>query len=134
MVTTGVYCRPTCPARKAHSANIRLHDTLEAARATGFRACARCTPEGLSLQDRRRRLVQTVCRIIEAPDHDPSSCALAASVGLSASHLHRVFRRETGMTPQSYARARRGAGSDENSGAAEEGPSSPGHPTVQGRQ
>ena len=48
VMTTGVYCRPSCPSRTANPKNVQLHDTLEAAKATGFRACKRCNPDGLS--------------------------------------------------------------------------------------
>src|SRR5215467_10277157 len=49
VVTTGVYCRPSCPSRTANPKNVQLHDTLERARATGFRPCRRCNPDGLSI-------------------------------------------------------------------------------------
>ena len=47
--TTGVYCRPSCPSRIANPRNVQLHDSLESARETGFRACKRCNPDGLSI-------------------------------------------------------------------------------------
>lgn len=105
VVTTGVYCRPTCPARHARPENIRLHDTLAEARATGFRPCLRCCPEAPSLEDRHRDLIQTACQLIEAEGAAPSSRDLAQAVGLSPSHLYRLFRRMTGTTPSAYARA-----------------------------
>src|SRR5215207_2320643 len=42
VTTTGVYCRPSCPSRAANPKNVQLQDTIEAARATGFRPCKRC--------------------------------------------------------------------------------------------
>src|ERR1700748_3791820 len=48
VATTGVYCRPSCPSRTANPKNVRLHDSLESAKATGFRPCKRCDPDGLS--------------------------------------------------------------------------------------
>ena len=48
--TTGVYCRPSCPSRVANPINVQLHDTLEEARATGFRPCKRCNPDGPSIE------------------------------------------------------------------------------------
>jgi methylphosphotriester-DNA--protein-cysteine methyltransferase len=107
VVTTGVYCRPTCPARHARPENIRLHDTLAEARATGFRPCLRCCPEAPSLGDRHRDLIQAACRLIEANGVAPSSRDLAEAVGLSPSHLYRLFRRLTGTTPSAYARTLR---------------------------
>lgn len=105
VLTTRVYCRPTCPARRALPENIRLHDTLADARATGFRPCGRCLPEGPSPQDRRRRQVQAICRMIDRADPPLSSRALAQAVGLSASQLHRLFKQVTGLTPRRYALA-----------------------------
>lgn len=110
VVTTGVYCRPTCPSRHARPENIRLHDTLTEARATGFRPCLRCRPEAPALSDHHRALIQTACRLIEANGVAPSSRDLAQAVGLSSSHLYRLFRRLTGTTPSAYARAYTGAG------------------------
>lgn len=105
VVTTGVYCRPTCPSRHARPENIRLHDTLNEARATGFRPCLRCNPEAPALGDHHRHLIQTACRLIEANGAPLSSRDLAEAVGLSSSHLYRLFRRLTGTTPSAYARA-----------------------------
>ncbi|MBA4790786.1 MAG: hypothetical protein H2042_13885 [Rhizobiales bacterium] len=45
VVTTGIYCRPSCPSRTARPQNVRLHHTLESARASGARACRRCNPD-----------------------------------------------------------------------------------------
>src|SRR5437660_5460412 len=49
VATTGVYCRPSCPSRIANPQNVQLHDRLESARATGFRPCRRCNPDGPSI-------------------------------------------------------------------------------------
>lgn len=105
VVTTGVYCRPTCPSRHARPENIRLHDTLDEARATGFRPCLRCRPEAPALLDRHRELVEAACRHIEAKGEAPSPGELAEAVGVSQSHLYRLFRRLTGMTPSGYAQS-----------------------------
>src|ERR1700744_6192009 len=50
VATTGVYCRPSCPSRTANPKNVRIHDSLESAKATGFRPCKRCNPDGLSIE------------------------------------------------------------------------------------
>src|SRR6202142_2893500 len=65
VLTTGVYCRPSCPSRTANPKNVTLHDTLQSARATGFRPCKRCNPEGPSLEGENAALVAKACRIIE---------------------------------------------------------------------
>src|ERR1700682_5957731 len=50
VLTTGVYCRPSCPSRIANPKNVQLHDSLESAKSTGFRPCLRCKPNGASLE------------------------------------------------------------------------------------
>ncbi len=107
VATTGVYCRPSCPSRPANRKNVGLHDTLADARATGFRACKRCNPDGVSRDAGNAELVARACRSIEASEELPPLAALAASVALSPSHFHRLFRKVTGLTPREYAVGRR---------------------------
>src|SRR6202142_1700282 len=85
VVTTGVYCRPSCPSRTANPKNVQLHDSLESAKATGFRPCKRCNPEGLSAEAENAALVAKVCRIIEESEEEPSLEKLAEAAGLSPS-------------------------------------------------
>ncbi len=105
--TTGVYCRPSCPSRRANPENVQLHDTLESARATGFRPCKRCNPEGRSIEHENAALVAKACRVIEENEEEPSLETLAGAVGRSASYFHRVFKAVTGLTPKDYATAHR---------------------------
>jgi len=105
--TTGVYCRPACPSRLANPENVRLHDTLESARATGFRPCKRCNPDGPSLEAENAALVARACRIIEESEEEPSLEELADAVGRSPTYFHRVFKAATGLTPKGYAAAHR---------------------------
>lgn len=109
VVTTGIFCRPTCPSRFALVENIRFHDTLAEARATGFRPCRRCSPEEPSLQDRTMALIETACRRIDEDPRMASTLVLAPALGIGRSQLHRHFRRLTGMTPGAYARLRASA-------------------------
>jgi AraC family transcriptional regulator, regulatory protein of adaptative response / methylated-DNA-[protein]-cysteine methyltransferase len=105
--TTGVYCRPSCPSRIANPKNVRLHDNLESAKATGFRACKRCNPDGPSIEAENAVLVARACRIIEASEEEPSLEELAEAMGRSPSYFHRVFKATTGLTPKHYAAAHR---------------------------
>jgi AraC family transcriptional regulator of adaptative response/methylated-DNA-[protein]-cysteine methyltransferase len=107
VATTGVYCRPSCPSRLANPSNVALHDSLESAKATGFRPCKRCNPDGASIEAENVALVAKACRIIEASEDELSLGQLAAAVGRSPSYFHRVFRAATGMTPKVYAAALR---------------------------
>src|SRR3984893_7179654 len=101
--TTGVYCRPSCPSRTANPKNVQLHDSLASAKATGFRPCRRCNPDGPSVEAENTALVAKVCRIIEMSEEEPSLEDLAGAVGLSPGYFHRVFKTVTGLTPKSYA-------------------------------
>jgi AraC family transcriptional regulator, regulatory protein of adaptative response / methylated-DNA-[protein]-cysteine methyltransferase len=107
VATTGVYCRPSCPSRGANPKNVAFHDTLEAAKATGFRACKRCNPDGASLDAENATLVEKACRLIEQSEETPSLEKLADAAGLSAGYFHRLFKATTGLTPKDYAAAHR---------------------------
>jgi AraC family transcriptional regulator, regulatory protein of adaptative response / methylated-DNA-[protein]-cysteine methyltransferase len=105
--TTGVYCRPSCPARSPRRENVRFHLTCETARQAGFRPCKRCLPDEPALAERRAAAVAKVCRMIEAAEEPPNLNALAEAAGMSRFHFHRVFKTITGVTPKAYAAARR---------------------------
>jgi AraC family transcriptional regulator, regulatory protein of adaptative response / methylated-DNA-[protein]-cysteine methyltransferase len=107
--TTGVYCRPSCPSRTANPKNVQLHDTLESAKATGFRPCKRCNPDGPSIEAENAALVAKACRIIEESEEEASLEMLADAVGRSPSYFHRMFKAATGVTPKDYAAAQRAA-------------------------
>src|SRR6202012_5794694 len=70
VVTTGVYCRPSCPSRTANPKNVQLHDTLADAKATGFRPCQRCNPDGPSIEAKNAALVAQACRMIEESEEE----------------------------------------------------------------
>lgn len=105
--TTGVYCRPSCPSRRARPENVEFHDDAAAAERAGFRPCKRCQPNEPGLAKRHAETVAMVCRLLEASEEEPTLEALARHAGLSAFHLHRVFKTVTGVTPKAYASAER---------------------------
>src|SRR5665213_1189768 len=105
--TTRIYCRPSCPSRSANPENVCLHDSLESAQATGFRACKRCKPDGASQDAQNAALVAKACRLIEQSETPPSLTELAGAMGLSASYFHRMFKASTGLTPKDYIVAHR---------------------------
>jgi AraC family transcriptional regulator of adaptative response/methylated-DNA-[protein]-cysteine methyltransferase len=106
--TTGVYCRPSCGARRARPENVRFHSTGEDAERAGFRACKRCKPDQPSLTEQHAAMVTEACRLIEASPSAPTLEELASHAGVSGFHLHRVFKAITGLTPRAYAAAHRG--------------------------
>src|SRR6202041_1851025 len=86
VATTGIYCRPSCPSRTANPKNVQLHGSLESAKATGFRPCKRCNPDGLSADAENSALIAKVCRIIEGSEVEPSLEELAHAVDRSPSY------------------------------------------------
>ena len=107
VVTTGIYCRPSCAARTAKLQNVRFYDTTAAAKAAGFRPCLRCKPDEPSLRQQYAIKIAEICRFIEATETMPSLNQLAQQAQLSAHHFHRVFKAVTGVTPKAYAQAQR---------------------------
>lgn len=105
VATTGVYCRPTCPARLALRANVGFHDTPDDAERDGYRACLRCRPREAPQSERHARVVEGARRQLEAAEGLLGLAALAASAGLSPHYLHRLFKKHTGLTPHEYAAA-----------------------------
>lgn len=106
--TTGVFCRPSCPARTPNPRNVRFHASAADAERAGFRACRRCRPTGPSVEEEHAAVVAAACRAIAEARAIPTVAELAAAAGLSASRFHRVFKAHTGTTPRRYAAARRG--------------------------
>ena len=105
--TTGVYCRPSCGARRARPENVAFHATAADAERAGFRPCRRCKPEQMPPAGRRALRVAALCRLIEQAEPVPTLAQLARHAGLSAGHLRREFKAVTGLTPKAYATAQR---------------------------
>jgi len=105
--TTGVYCRPSCAARLARRENVQFHLTAADAEKAGFRACKRCRPNGISFGNEQAAAVAKACDLIAKADEPPDLETLAGMIGMSPSHLHRMFKSLTGVTPKAYATAHR---------------------------
>jgi AraC family transcriptional regulator of adaptative response/methylated-DNA-[protein]-cysteine methyltransferase len=104
--TTGVYCRPSCGARLPRREHVAFHDSPDAAEREGFRPCRRCRPRERSLASTHAAAIAAACRSIEEHDGERVDAGrLAAAAGMSRFHFDRVFKRETGVTPASYAAA-----------------------------
>ncbi|HSQ09487.1 MAG TPA: bifunctional DNA-binding transcriptional regulator/O6-methylguanine-DNA methyltransferase Ada [Burkholderiaceae bacterium] len=105
--TTGVYCRPSCGSRAARPENVEFHATSAEAERAGFRACKRCRPSDPARGTVQSALIAELCRYIESADQPPTLDMLARRAGVSAYHLHRLFKAATGVTPRQYADAHR---------------------------
>ncbi|HQA18414.1 MAG TPA: bifunctional DNA-binding transcriptional regulator/O6-methylguanine-DNA methyltransferase Ada [Novosphingobium sp.] len=102
VLTTGIYCRPSCAARHPARANVRFFANGAAAREAGLRPCKRCLPDDVS---RDERAVLAAIAAIKAAEQPLALAALAGEAGYSPSHFQRVFTRHTGLSPAAYARA-----------------------------
>ena len=105
--STGIYCRPSCPARRPRREQVSFHADAASAEAAGCRPCKRCTPQGTSPAALLDELVIAACRLLEHSERAPTLEQLAARIGLSASHLARAFKARTGLTPRAWFEARR---------------------------
>ena len=104
VLTTGIYCRPSCAARHPKRENVRFFASGAEAVAAGLRACLRCRPDEVS---RDSAAVEAALALIRTAEEPPSLKAIAARAGYSPFHFHRLFKRATGVTPAAYTRGKR---------------------------
>ncbi|WP_427968833.1 bifunctional DNA-binding transcriptional regulator/O6-methylguanine-DNA methyltransferase Ada [Altererythrobacter sp.] len=104
VLTTGIYCRPSCAARHPSRENVRFFATGSEARAAGLRACKRCLPDDVG---RDEKAVLSAIEEIKSSEGKPTLDELADITGYSPTHFQRVFKRATGLSPAAYARALR---------------------------
>ena len=104
VLSTGIYCRPSCAARHPRRENVRFFATAEQAEAAGLRACLRCRPNDVAPDE---AAVKNVIDAIRTAESAPRLDELADLTGYSSAHLQRIFKRETGLSPAAYARALR---------------------------
>ncbi len=111
VTTTGIYCRPICPAQTPKAANVQFYICAAAAEAAGFRACRRCRPEtspGSPDWNVRADLVARALRLIAGGVADTEGVdGLAKRLAVSPRHLHRELLAEVGAGPLALARTRR---------------------------
>jgi AraC family transcriptional regulator of adaptative response / DNA-3-methyladenine glycosylase II len=111
VLTTGNYCRPSCPVRPPFARNVRFYPTAAAAQHAGFRACKRCRPDaspGSPEWNNRDDVVARAMRLIADGSVDREGIAgLAARLGYTTRQLERILKAETGAGPLALARAQR---------------------------
>lgn len=110
--STGIYCRPSCPARRPRPERMLFFDGPEAAERAGFRACRRCQPRNgashpAEAAERIARLCREIDRAAARADRPLALARLAEATGMSSSRIERMFRKALGVTPRQYADARR---------------------------
>jgi AraC family transcriptional regulator of adaptative response / DNA-3-methyladenine glycosylase II len=111
VLTTGIYCRPSCPVRPPFARNVRFYPTAAAAQRAGFRACKRCRPDaspGSPEWNIRGDLVARAMRLIADGTVDREGVSgVAARLGYTTRQLERLLQAETGAGPLALARAQR---------------------------
>src|SRR5215467_2735140 len=112
VTSTGIYCRPICPAKTPMQKNCRFFDTAEAAEKEGFRPCLRCRPElapGTAPVDDAHRIAHLVAHRIAQGlvDHGASLEEIAAQFELSSRQLRRIVQKELGVSPIELLQTRR---------------------------
>ena len=101
--STGVYCRPTCASRLPNRENVVFFTSFSEAEEAGFRPCKRCSPREASARTHHTRAIIRACKLIEESEEHPRLENLAAAVGMSPSHFHRLFKEIVGVTPKHFA-------------------------------
>ncbi|ODR97539.1 6-O-methylguanine DNA methyltransferase [Methyloceanibacter stevinii] len=105
--TTGIYCLPSCPARKPNRANVSFFVSCSAAERAGYRPCMRCKPAEAAAAPAWALRVEKACRLMEESEVPIPLADLARAVGSSTHHFHRQFRSALGITPKATAAALR---------------------------
>ncbi len=106
--STGIYCNPSCAARRPRREQVVFFPQPEAAEQAGYRACRRCRPQEASVYQLQLEMVQHACHYIDTHLEGPLTLeALGKEVSVSPYHLQRVFKRIMGITPRQYAQAYR---------------------------
>ncbi len=102
--STGIYCRPSCPARPPKRANVEFFATAADAEAAGLRACLRCRPDAVARDE--AAVARGIALLRDAAEAVPLE-RLGLATGYSPAHFQRLFKRAVGLSPAAFARALR---------------------------
>lgn len=106
--STGIYCRPSCPARRPKREQVSFFSIPEAAEDAGFRACKRCHPRRARVKDPQIDLVRRVCHLIDEHNEETMTLErLSEITEVSSHHLQKTFKQLMGITPRQYAESRK---------------------------
>ncbi|KAI1356220.1 metal binding domain of Ada-domain-containing protein [Xylaria sp. FL0043] len=116
VLSTGIFCRTSCPSRRPRRSNVRFFESASSAIAAGFRACRRCRPESTDSSHESPRAsaekqVEVACEYMRQRKGEAQLLEVAAHVGLSPRYFHGLFKQILGTTPGAYAAAIRSEGS-----------------------
>jgi AraC family transcriptional regulator of adaptative response/methylated-DNA-[protein]-cysteine methyltransferase len=103
VVTTGIYCRPTCSSKRPKRENVLFFKTSQDAESAGFRPCKRCHPDTPDRHRIHRAMIIAACQRIADSEDLPSLKDLADTAGYSPTYFHRLFKNIVGVTPKQYA-------------------------------
>jgi AraC family transcriptional regulator of adaptative response/methylated-DNA-[protein]-cysteine methyltransferase len=108
VLTTGIYCKPSCASRQALRKNVRFYEVAAEAEKDGLRPCRRCKPLAKRGTDRSTERIREVCRYMDThTDESLKVGDLASIAGMSSFHFQRTFKSKTGLTPKQYLDAKR---------------------------
>src|SRR5690242_1340241 len=93
--TTGIYCKPSCPARRPKRENVTFYSSPEEAREAGYRPCLRCKPDEVG---RDREALAKAVKLIEQAEEPLSLAELSEAVGYAPHHFQRIFKRDLGVS------------------------------------
>lgn len=108
VITTGIYCAPSCASRLPRRENVRFFDATDQAEQAGFRPCKRCRQGMQSRTAWQHACIERACQLMAQAETPLALTALAHAVGISPYHFHRLFKAQLGVTPKGYAMALRG--------------------------
>lgn len=106
VTSTGIYCKPSCPAPIPRRGNVRFFSRREDAEAAGFRACKRCLPDREGAIDPDVAVILAARDVMDVDDR-PSVAAVARTVGVEARQMRKLFNRVLGISPKQFASALR---------------------------
>jgi len=107
VLTTGVYCYPSCPSKASLKENTRYFSTRQEAIDNGFRACKRCQSDDKPLLERQRDLVESACRLIDEAQGSRKIEEVAKAIDVSRYHLQKLFKQFLGVSPKAYSNSAR---------------------------
>jgi len=102
VLTTGVFCKPSCGARQPNRENVTFYSTSDAAIKAGYRPCKRCRPTSEPLEVRHAHLVEKICHFILESEEEPSLSKMAKFADINPQYLNKMFKKHTGLTPKQF--------------------------------